>query len=117
MRKQSEIESQRLVEEEKEKEKAYHEKQAKKKEEQEKVERTKNRPIASEKISVNLALIYTFILCGLAFLILINFLCCGFKKLLSIITVIYFFIIKGKRYSISFSHMGTHTMSNRRIKY
>ena len=38
-----------------------------------KVERTKNRPIASEKISVNLALIYTFILCGLAFLILINF--------------------------------------------
>ena len=38
-----------------------------------KVERTKNRPIASEKISVNLALIYAFILCGLAFLILINF--------------------------------------------
>ena len=38
-----------------------------------KVERNKNRPIASEKISVNLALIYTFILCGLAFLILINF--------------------------------------------
>ena len=38
-----------------------------------KVERTKNRPIASEKISVNLALIYSFILCGLAFLVLINF--------------------------------------------
>ena len=38
-----------------------------------KVERTKNRPIASGKISVKLALIYSIILCGLAFLILINF--------------------------------------------
>ena len=38
-----------------------------------KVERTKKRPIASEKISVSLALFYTFILCGLAFLVLINF--------------------------------------------
>ena len=38
-----------------------------------KVYRTKNRPIASEKISVKLAIIYTFILCVLAFLVLINF--------------------------------------------
>ena len=38
-----------------------------------KVERTKNRPIASEKVSVKLAIIYSFILCGLAFLVLINF--------------------------------------------
>ena len=38
-----------------------------------KVERTKNRPIASEKVSVNRAIIYSFILCGLAFLVLINF--------------------------------------------
>ena len=38
-----------------------------------KVERTKNRPIASEKISIRLALLYTFGLCTLAFLILINF--------------------------------------------
>ncbi len=38
-----------------------------------KVNRTKNRPIASEKISIRLALIYTVILCGLAFLVLINF--------------------------------------------
>ena len=38
-----------------------------------KVERTKNRPLASGKISVNLAIIYTCILCALAFLILINF--------------------------------------------
>ncbi len=38
-----------------------------------KVERTKNRPIASGKVSVKLALIYSIILCGLAFLILINF--------------------------------------------
>ena len=38
-----------------------------------KVERTKNRPIASGKISVRLAIIYSFILCGLAFLVLINF--------------------------------------------
>ena len=38
-----------------------------------KVERTKNRPIASGKVSVKLAIIYSFILCGLAFLILINF--------------------------------------------
>ena len=38
-----------------------------------KVERTKNRPIASGKISVKLALIYSIILCGLAFLVLINF--------------------------------------------
>ena len=38
-----------------------------------KVERTKNRPIASGKVSVKLALIYSSILCGLAFLVLINF--------------------------------------------
>ena len=38
-----------------------------------KVERTKNRPIASGKVSVKLALIYSIVLCGLAFLILINF--------------------------------------------
>ena len=38
-----------------------------------KVERTKNRPIASEKISIKLALLYTLILCFCAFLILINF--------------------------------------------
>ena len=38
-----------------------------------KVERTKNRPIASGKVSVKIAIIYSFILCGLAFLVLINF--------------------------------------------
>jgi len=38
-----------------------------------KVERTKNRPIASEKISIKLALLYALILCFCAFLILINF--------------------------------------------
>ena len=38
-----------------------------------KVERTKNRPIASGKISVKLGIIYSIILCGLAFLVLINF--------------------------------------------
>ncbi len=38
-----------------------------------KVERTKNRPIASEKVSVNRAIIYSIVLCGLAFLVLINF--------------------------------------------
>ena len=38
-----------------------------------KVERTKNRPIASGKISTNLALLYTLILCLCAFLVLINF--------------------------------------------
>ena len=38
-----------------------------------KVERTKNRPIASGKVSVKLAIIYAFVLCGLAFLVLINF--------------------------------------------
>ena len=38
-----------------------------------KVERTKNRPIASGKISILLASIYSTILCGLAFLVLINF--------------------------------------------
>ena len=38
-----------------------------------KVERTKNRPIASGKVSVKLALIYSMVLCGLAFLVLINF--------------------------------------------
>jgi len=38
-----------------------------------KVERTKNRPIASEKISVKLALLYALVLCFCAFLILINF--------------------------------------------
>ncbi len=38
-----------------------------------KVIRTKNRPIASGKVSVNLALVYSFFLCGFAFLVLINF--------------------------------------------
>ena len=38
-----------------------------------KVERTKNRPVASGKVSVKLALIYSIALCGLAFLVLINF--------------------------------------------
>ena len=38
-----------------------------------KVERTKNRPIASGKVSLKLALIYSIALCGLAFLVLINF--------------------------------------------
>ena len=38
-----------------------------------KVSRTKNRPIASGKISIKLGLFYTLILCSLAFLVLINF--------------------------------------------
>ena len=38
-----------------------------------KVERTKNRPIASDKVSIKLAIIYSLGLCGLAFLVLINF--------------------------------------------
>ena len=38
-----------------------------------KVERTKNRPIASGKVSEKIAIIYSLILCGLAFLVLINF--------------------------------------------
>ena len=38
-----------------------------------KIDRTKNRPIASGKISTKLALLYALILCFLAFLVLINF--------------------------------------------
>ena len=38
-----------------------------------KVERTKKRPIASGKVSVKLASTYALILCGIAFLVLINF--------------------------------------------
>jgi 4-hydroxybenzoate polyprenyltransferase len=38
-----------------------------------KVERTKNRPIASGKVSIKLASIYILVLCGIAFLVLINF--------------------------------------------
>jgi len=38
-----------------------------------KVERTKNRPIASGKISLKLAIFYSCVLCLLAFIILINF--------------------------------------------
>ncbi len=38
-----------------------------------KVERTKKRPIASGKVSVKLASAYAVILCGIAFLVLINF--------------------------------------------
>ena len=38
-----------------------------------KVSRTKNRPIASNQVSVKLGIFYTFILCLLAFLVLINF--------------------------------------------
>ena len=37
------------------------------------VERTKKRPIASGKVSVQLASVYALILCGIAFLVLINF--------------------------------------------
>ena len=37
------------------------------------VERTKNRPIASGKISIKLGIIYSTVLCAIAFLILINF--------------------------------------------
>ena len=37
------------------------------------VERTKNRPIASGKVSIKLASFYSLILCGIAFLVLINF--------------------------------------------
>ena len=38
-----------------------------------KVERTKSRPIAADKVSIKLAIVYTIILCSLAFLVLINF--------------------------------------------
>ena len=38
-----------------------------------KVKRTETRPIASGKISISLATVYILILCGLAFLVLINF--------------------------------------------
>ena len=38
-----------------------------------KVKRTKTRPIASGKISVKQSLVYVLILCGLAFIILIQF--------------------------------------------
>jgi len=38
-----------------------------------KVFRTRNRPIASEKISIKIAIIYSCILCALAFLVLLNF--------------------------------------------
>ena len=38
-----------------------------------KVSRTKNRPIASNKVSIKLAIFYTIVLCSLAFLVLINF--------------------------------------------
>ena len=38
-----------------------------------KVARTKNRPIASKKISIKLALTYAALLCALAFIVLINF--------------------------------------------
>tara|TARA_B100001115_G_C15801444_1_gene396374 strand:- start:415 stop:1281 length:867 start_codon:yes stop_codon:yes gene_type:complete len=37
------------------------------------VERTKNRPIASGKITIKKSLIYVFLLCALAFLVLLNF--------------------------------------------
>jgi len=38
-----------------------------------KVERTKNRPIASNRVSIKLAIFYTVVLCSFAFLVLINF--------------------------------------------
>ncbi len=38
-----------------------------------KVSRTKNRPVASEKISIKLAIIYVVVLCLLALLVLLNF--------------------------------------------
>ena len=38
-----------------------------------KVERTKSRPIAANRVSIRLAILYTIFLCSLAFLVLINF--------------------------------------------
>ena len=38
-----------------------------------KVKRTKNRPLASNKVSIKLAIFYVLVLCALAFLVLINF--------------------------------------------
>ena len=38
-----------------------------------KVDRTKNRPIASGEVSINLGIFYTIVLCSFAFLILVNF--------------------------------------------
>ena len=38
-----------------------------------KVERTKDRPIASGQVSINLGIFYTIVLCSFAFLILVNF--------------------------------------------
>ena len=38
-----------------------------------KVERTQNRPLASNKVSIKLAIFYTTILCVIAFLVLLNF--------------------------------------------
>jgi len=38
-----------------------------------KVSRTKNRPLASNKVSIKLAIFYVLVLCALAFLVLINF--------------------------------------------
>ena len=46
-----------------------------------KVSRTKNRPIASGKISVMLGLFYAGILCLSALLVLINFLTCCFEHI------------------------------------
>ena len=69
-----------------------------------KVERTKNRPVASGKISIKLALIYVLILCFLAFLILINFnLLTIFLALVSMPLVFSYpwllFIVKGEQSS------------------
>jgi 4-hydroxybenzoate polyprenyltransferase len=50
-----------------------------------KVERTKNRPIASGKVSVKLASVYALFLCGVAFLVLINF--NNFTILMALISV------------------------------
>jgi len=38
-----------------------------------KVERTKNRPLASNRVSITLAIFYALVLCALSFLVLINF--------------------------------------------
>ena len=64
-----------------------------------KVQRTKNRPLACNLISVKLSLVYTSILCGLAFLILIQF-----NKL----TIILGFVSMALAFSYPFMKRITH---------
>ena len=80
-----------------------------------KVFRTKDRPIASGKISIKLALLYSGVLCLLAFLVLINFNFFTIAMALHTYTYMYYGVYTGaklKPKSLKAMSLATHQTSD-----